>query len=112
VIVRRKLNKTKSASWLYLQRANARLFVTKRTRTSTRTCSRSYFYLWIQRDTHLKFRESKMERAAACARALRKGRTREGERDGEERAGEGQRVRESERQREERARNVALNSEI
>jgi hypothetical protein len=53
-----------------------------------------------------------MERAAACARALRKGRTREGERDGEERAGEGQRVRESERQREERARNVALNSEI
>ena len=56
-----------------------------------------------------------MERAGACARVLRKGRTREGERDGEERSGEGQRDRETERQRDretERVKEVALNREI
>ena len=71
MIVRSKVNKTKSACSLYLQRVNARLFVKKRTRTSSLTCSRSSFYLWCthtKKHSHKIQREQNGESCGVCAR--------------------------------------------
>jgi hypothetical protein len=79
-----------------------RLLVNKRTRTCTLTCSRSYFYLrctHTKRYSHKIQREQNGESWGVCARVEKRDNVR-GERDGEERAGEGQRDRETERQRE------------
>jgi hypothetical protein len=104
VIVRSKVNKMKSDFSLYLQRVNARLFVKKRTRTSTLTSSRSYFYLWCthtMRHSHQIQREQNGESWGVCAgdEKWENARERERGREREREVRQRQRVRESESQR-------------